>query len=98
MLPSGKENISHSQGTFESMIFLCPKVGYVIFPWRVSCTSIAALGIVYNLRLYGYKFFAQASAACPEPLQQISLAPAQTTHWEQRCWGDSNTDGYGEPQ
>ena len=35
-------------------------------------------------RLYGYKFFAQATAVCPEPLQEIALAPQESARWEQR--------------
>ncbi|CAK9112474.1 unnamed protein product [Durusdinium trenchii] len=34
--------------------------------------------------LYGLKFFAQVTAACPEPLQQISLAPGESARWQQR--------------
>ena len=33
--PPDTTNISHPVGTFESMIFLFPKVGYVSVPWRV---------------------------------------------------------------
>eukprot|EP00435_Cladocopium_sp_Y103_P062828 s1285_g24.t1 len=35
-------------------------------------------------RLYGYKFFAQVTAVCPEPLQEIALAPQESASWEQR--------------
>lgn len=35
-------------------------------------------------RLHGYKFFAQATAVCPEPLQEIALAPMESAQWEQR--------------
>lgn len=35
-------------------------------------------------RLHGYKFFAQATAVCPEPSQEIALAPQESASWEQR--------------
>jgi hypothetical protein len=52
-------------------------------------------------RLHGYKFFAQATAVCPEPSQEIALAPQESASWEQRrrveIMGDFSLENMGEP-
>eukprot|EP00434_Breviolum_minutum_P014825 symbB.v1.2.013072.t2/scaffold918.1/size152295/3 len=80
-LPQGAVARQSILTQFEGARNLNASGGYIASLGNTAVASVLSNG---KKPLYGYKFFAQASAACPEPLQQISLAPAQTTHWEQR--------------